>query len=64
MKNPNARGGVIGRTLVKRYVRRKLARKYAREDAYPHSWRIFAINTLAWLDKQPARTKKHGGIGR
>jgi hypothetical protein len=63
-KNPNASGGVIERALVTRYVRRKLARATANEDAYPKSWRIFAADLLRWLETQPTRTKKAGGIGR
>lgn len=61
-------GGSIERDLVRRYIKRKLARLARRiEPGYTEpadSCRIVLTEFLAWLEKQPARLRRKGGLGR
>jgi hypothetical protein len=61
-----AAGGVIERTLVRRWARRKASalRLGACRSAYVNGCLATLEELVQWLWDQPRRTAKPGGIGR
>ena len=67
MRKPTkAAGAAIERDLVRRWVRRQRARvtqlAMSGSEAIGRRGTLDAL--LAWLDAQPQRTRRTGGIGR
>lgn len=60
-------GGSIERDLVRRYVRRQkklAAMRVVGGEAFQRGVSYFADVIIAWLDAQPARLRRRGGLGR
>jgi hypothetical protein len=59
-----AAGAVIERSLVKRWARRQLTEYAQQSDVHNEGAREVLEDLISWLNEQPKRTKRKGGIGR
>ena len=59
-----AAGAVIERSLLRRHIKRKLAMVLGSSTPWGIGYRAALNEMLSFVDTQPARTKRKGGIGR